>query len=190
MPKVQNQRRRSVPRKITASSIERAAQYHIARFATSSENLRQVLKRRILRASKYHNTDITASLELVDKLIRHYLERGILDDKCYALTQALKMNRRGKSIKYIRSWLYKKYISKKIINNVLKELFSNNNNPDLIAALSFARKRQFGPYRKKNDGISEIDKEYAAFARSGFSYSLAKQIIEAQNIENLENKLL
>ena len=112
MPKVQNQRRRSVPRKITASSIERAAQYHIARFATSSENLRQVLKRRILRASKYHNTDITASLELVDKLIRHYLERGILDDKCYALTQALKMNRRGKSIKYIRSWLYKKYISK------------------------------------------------------------------------------
>ena len=153
MPNVRNQKRRSVPRKINASSIESAAQYHIARFATSSENLRQVLKRRILRASKYHNTDITASLELVDQLIRHYLEKGILDDKYYAMNQALKLNRRGKSIKYIRSWLYKKYISKKIINNALKKLFSDNNNPDLIAALSFARKRQFGPYRKKNDSI-------------------------------------
>ena len=77
-------RRPKIPRKVSATSLENAGLYYLGRFATSSENLRQVLVRRIMRAAKHHDTDVEACNQLVDDLIRRYLESGILNDGVYA----------------------------------------------------------------------------------------------------------
>ena len=101
-------RRKNIPRKVSAASIENAALYYLGRYATSSENLRQVLERKIIRASKHHETNIKACTRFVGDLIQRYLENGILNDKIYAQAQAASMNRRGKSLRAIRSRLRQK----------------------------------------------------------------------------------
>lgn len=182
-------RRQKIPRKVTAASIENAALYYLGRYATSSENLRQVLERKIKRAAKHHDTDIEACIQLIGNLIGRYLENGILNDEAYAKTQAANMNRRGRSLRAIRFCLRKKALPIDVIDKAVKVLADEVGSPDLAAAVAYARKRRLGPYRRKTSTPVNLDKELAALARSGFSFSLALRIVESKNIDELENEL-
>jgi len=182
-------RPQKIPRKVSAASIENAALYYLGRYATSSENLRQVLERRIMRAAKHHDTNIEACSQLVGDLIRRYLENGILNDETYAQTQAASMNRRGKSLCAIRLRLRQKALPIDIIDKAVKLLTKEICSPDLVAAIAYARKRRLGPYRRKTSTPVILDKELAALARSGFSYPLALRIVKAKNVDELENEL-
>ena len=74
------ERRRKIPRKVTPTSLENIALYYLQRFATSSENLRQVLMRRVRRSAKHHETDVEACAQMIDELTKRYLKSGLLDD--------------------------------------------------------------------------------------------------------------
>jgi regulatory protein len=182
-------RPQKIPRKVSAASLENAALYYLGRFATSSENLRQVLERRIMRAAKHHDTDVEACTQLVGDLIRRYLESGILNDGIYAQTQAASMNRRGKSLRAIRVHLRQKAVLSDTIDDAFAVLTGEVGQPDLAAAIAYARKRRLGPYRRDTGKPENPDNELAALARAGFSYSLALRIVEAQNVDELENEL-
>ncbi len=182
-------RRKKIPRKVSAASIENAALYYLGRYATSSENLRQVLERRIMRAAKHHDTNIDACSQLVGDLIKRYLENGILNDETYAQTQVASMNRRGKSLCAIRLCLRQKALQIDIIDKAVKLLAKEIGSPDLAAAITYARKRRLGPYRRKTSTPVILDKELAALARSGFSYPIALRVVEARNVDELENEL-
>ncbi len=182
-------KRGKIPRKVTSTSLENIALYYLERFATSSENLRQVLSRRVQRAAKFHETDVEACAQMIDTLIVRYKESGLLDDASYARAQASSLNRRGKSVRAIRVRLSQKAVPPDIIDETIEALAHEIGEPDLAAAITFARKRRIGPYRKEDMPPGNHDKELAALARNGFSYSLAKRIVEAANIEELENAL-
>ena len=182
-------RRFKIPRKVSTASIESAALYYLGRYASSSENLRKVLERKIIRASKYHNTDVKACIQLVEDLIQRYLKNGILNDEAYAQTQAASMGRRGKSLRTIRFRLLQKSLPKKIIDKTIEALENEIGSPDLPAAIAYARKRRFGPYRRDVNNLENLEKELAALARSGFSYSIALSIVKAKNIDELEANL-
>ena len=182
-------RRTKITRKVSAASLENAALYYLGRFATSSGNLRQVLERRIMRAAKHHDTDIEACKQLVGDLIQRYLESGILNDGIYAQAQAASMNKRGKSLRAIRARLRQKAVSSDLIDDAFAVLASEVDQPDLAAAIDYARKRRLGPYRRNTGKPENPKKVLAALARSGFSYSLALRILEAKNVSELENEL-
>ncbi len=184
-----DKRRPKIPRKVSATSLENAALYYLGRYATSSENLRQVLLRRIGRAAKHHDTDLEACGLMVDDLIGRYLKSGLLDDVAYARAQSANLNRRGKAVRAIRGWLRQKAVPADIIDDAIKALSEEIGEPDLAAAIAYARRRRFGPYRKEEKPPESLNKELAAFARSGFSYALARRIVEASDIDELENAL-
>lgn len=181
--------KRKIPRKVSATSLENAALYYLQRFATSSENLRQVLSRRVQRAAKHHDTDVEACAQWIDDLIGRYMECGLLNDAAYARAQAASLNRRGKSLRAIRVKLAQKAVPGDIIDDTLGALADELGEPDLAAAIAYARKRRIGPYRLNVKPSDNRDKELAALARNGFSYSLARKIVEAEDSEELENAL-
>jgi len=178
-----------IPRKVSATSLENAALYYLGRYATSSENLRQVLLRRVARAAKHHDTDEEACAVMIDELILRYVSNGLLDDTAYARAQCASLNRRGKSVRAIRGWLRQKGLGPDIIEKTLKVLGEEIVEPDLAAAIAYARRRRFGPYRMNTIAPETRDKELAALARSGFSYALARRIVEATDVDELENAL-
>ena len=50
-------RKRAAPAKITATSLNNIALHYLERFASSAENLRRVLLRRVRRAAAHHGSD-------------------------------------------------------------------------------------------------------------------------------------
>ena len=101
-------RRRRGPKKVSKSYLENAALHSLSRFATSAENLRRVLMRKVDRSAHHHGTDVQEGAEWVEDLIRRYQRSGLLDDAAYAEARAGDMLRRGTPTKGIRFKLMQK----------------------------------------------------------------------------------
>jgi regulatory protein len=134
----ENPRARRKPRKITPDSLGRIALHYLERYATSSENLRRVLIRRVRRSAEAHDTDPDEQIPPSDA-----------------------------------------------IDDALESLSDLVANTDLSGACNYARRRRIGPWRLR-DRTDYRDRDLAALARQGFSYNIARKVIEAEDTEMLE----
>jgi regulatory protein len=48
---------------------------------------------------------------------------------------------------------------------------------DLVAAIIFARKRAFGPFRRDEPDEKRYAKEMSAFARNGFGFEVGRSVL-------------
>lgn len=181
----ENPRARRKPRKITPDSLGRIALHYLERYATSSENLRRVLIRRIRRSAEAHETDPDEQIPHVDALIIRYQQAGLLDDQAFARMRAESLHRRGTSGRMIRMKLAAKGVPSDAIDDALESLSELVANADLSGACNYARRRRIGPWRLR-DRTDYRDRDLAALARQGFSYNIARKVIEAEDTKMLE----
>ena len=181
-------RRRKRPRKVTPASLERAALHYLQRFATSSENFRRVLTRRVQRSAAAHGTDPEDGAALIDDLVARYQAAGLLDDAAYARMRAETLHRRGSSRRLIRTKLAAKGVASEDIDGALESLGDGGTETDLAAACNYARRRRIGPWCK-TDRAAARDRHLAALGRQGFSYDIARRIVEAEDPETLEAEI-
>ena len=99
------------------------------------------------------------------------------------------MHRRGNSSRIIRGKLKQKGLDDGVIDLALVALGDGDEDPEQTAAIRFARRRRLGPFslRQPEDGEQENQREkhLAAMARAGFSYAMAKCIIDAASEDDL-----
>ncbi|PIW26699.1 MAG: hypothetical protein COW30_13695 [Rhodospirillales bacterium CG15_BIG_FIL_POST_REV_8_21_14_020_66_15] len=174
-------RKRRGPKKATKSHLENAALHYLSRFATSAENLRRVLMRRVDRSARHHGTDAEEGAAWVDDLIRRYRRAGLLDDAAYAEARAADMLRRGTPMKGVRFKLMQKGVGAEDIDRAITTLAEDTPEPDLAAAVAFARRRRLGPFAHQGTRQDRRDKDLAALARAGFDYDTARRVIEAES---------
>jgi regulatory protein len=175
---------------IDRALIERWALAYLGRFASSAENLRRVLLRRARKRLGDDRAAIAEARSLVDGLVARYRETGLIDDAAYAAGRARARLRRGQSLRTVRAGLAAKGVAAEEAEAAIAALRSDAVDPDLAAAVAFARRRRLGPYRR----VAEADraKELAAFARAGFTRAVAEAVLacadpgEAETL--LENK--
>ena len=182
--------RQRAPRKITDKYLHNAALHYLERYATSAENLRRVLQRRVIKSAAYHGTSVTDGEQLIDALIRRFVESGLLDDAVYAAMRATSLNRLGNSQRLIRQKLRQKGVGTEATEAALESLQRDQPDPDLKAAIRLARRRRLGPYRTSGDRTDRREKDLAALARAGFSYDMARRVIDAERPEDLEEESL
>ncbi|MBT3914993.1 MAG: RecX family transcriptional regulator [Rhodospirillaceae bacterium] len=182
-------RKKKIPRKATPKSLENAALYYLQRFSSSSENLRRVLMRRVQRSAYHHDTDPEEGAEIIATLIKRYNEVGLLDDAQFAKVRAESLNRRGSSGRAIRAKLAEKGVAADLIAESLEKLTDEDQNPELTAAVTIARKRRLGPFRDADNRAELREKDLAALARAGFNYDMAQKVIEAETIKELEDEI-
>lgn len=183
-------RRRRGPRKATETSLTNAALFYLQRFASSSENLRRVLLRRVARSARHHGTDPAEGASLVDAIVARFEQNGLLDDLTYAEARARSLHRRGASTRMIRAGLRQKGVAGDAIEAALAALAEEIGDPELAAAVALARRRRLGPHRTAGRRESHREKDLAALARAGFSYDIARQVIEAETVADLDAMLL
>lgn len=174
------------PKKATPAYLERAALFYLERYASSAENLRRVLLRKVRRSAAAHGTDPAEGAAAVDALVARFLDAGLLDDTLYARGQALGLARRGAPARAIALKLKQRGVAEEQIADALEARREEAADPDLAAALTHARKRRLGPYR--NDPATRQDsrqKDLAAMARKGFAPDLCLKVIDAEDIEQL-----
>jgi len=177
---------RRQPKKATAKHLENVALWYLQRFAASADSLRLVLLRRVDKSVRAHATDGAEGAALVEDIIDRFRASGLLDDRLYAEGRARSLHRRGVSLRGIRARLRAKGVGAEDIEAALAALSEDAPEPDLAAAIAYARRRRIGPYRARGDRAELRERDLAALARQGFDYDTARRVIEADSAEALE----
>ncbi|MBN42621.1 MAG: regulator [Alphaproteobacteria bacterium] len=177
--------RKSKP--VTQERLRKAALAHIDRYATSSDNLRDVLMRRIHRSVRLHGTDPDRASGWADEIVADLVARNLVNDRQYAENRALSLYRRGTSRRKIEMYLRTKGVGPADITEALVALEETDPDSEFTAACRHAQRRRLGPWRRENR-LARRDNDLAAMARAGFSYGIASQVINADDIEALEEE--
>lgn len=179
---------RKQPKPATAERLEKAALAYLERYAASTETLRRVLMRRVLRSQMVHGTDPHEGAGWIEDLIARYSRAGLLNDARYAEARAASLHRHGKSSRAIRQSLAVKGVGGDDIDIALAALKEDvGMDSDWLAALNYARRRRIGPWRQQGREIHQ-DRDMAALGRQGFSFEIARRIIQAESPQNLEEE--
>ena len=176
------------PKKATPGYLERAALFYLDRYATSADNLRRVLRRKVARSARVHGTDPAVGEEAIEALIARFLGAGLLDDARYAEARARSLSRQGQSLRGIRLQLLQKGVGEDEIAAALAGLREELGDPELAAALAYARRRRLGPFRAGTDRQVQRERDLAALARRGFASDLVLKVIDAESAEAMEDE--
>ncbi len=190
-------------KKVSAEYLQRAAFYYLGRFASSRRNLERVLERKTRKRHEDFSPPNQEEAGWIIMVADKCEALGLVDDRTYAIQKARSMHRAGRSTRRIRGELNARGVGEDDVGAALAALLEALSEPgdaaadsgevDRAAAITFARRRKFGPYRHSRMGAARLDeetrarRELAAFARAGFSYELARKILAARKEEELES---
>jgi regulatory protein len=163
--------------------LERWALAYLGRYASSSENLRRVLLRRVRRRTPASSDAARKAAALIDALVERYRHSGLLDDAAYAAARVQSLRRHGESTTKIRARLAAKGVESSVAAEAMRTLRAEAADPDLAAACAFARRRRLGPYRR---AAADRARELGAFARAGFARRVAERVLACADIDAVE----
>lgn len=184
-PAQRGRRQRGGGRPVTTESLEAQALDYLARFASSAANLRRVLKQKVERSARDHDTDREAGLAAIERLIERFAASGIIDDARFAEGRAQSLFRRGTSRRAITAKLGEKGVGGAEIATALDSLDELAAEPELAAAVAYARRRRLGPFRNPDTRTAHRDKDLAALGRAGFGIDIARRVLDAEDAEAL-----
>ena len=167
--------------KSSYTEIEGKALWYLQRYATSSENLRMYLKRKVQDTHLNIGSD-----EIINTIISSLEDQKILDDKLFSESKIRNFLNRGWSLKKIQFRLRELRVKNNIIEECIAEAKEINKDFDLVAAAKLVRKKSIGPFRKKELNDKTKNKELGILSRAGFSYNIVKQVLFESDIEELE----
>jgi regulatory protein len=183
----QPHKKKRTPRKISARYLENAALYYLQRYATSVDNLRQVLTRKVNRSCAHHDVPPDEFYPQIESLLERYVASGLLNDKVYAEGRVGSLRRQGRSKQGILSKLQSKGLARNDIEEALERIDTETRDDqgmeaEFAAALKLARKKKIGTFNVKpeTDPLlrrKEQQRELAMLARNGFSYDIAKRAL-------------
>lgn len=179
------------PRKIpdtTLPALEKAALHYLERYASSAANLRRVLMRRVDQAARAGVTERLDGAARVDAVIDKLVARRLLDDKAYAEGRARSLSRQGRSTSVIVRKLQMKGVGAEAVEGAM-EAVTEDGHSDLASALKLARKRRLGPFRPKAERRELRPRDLAVLGRAGFSFEIARKVIEAESAEAIEAEI-
>ena len=179
--------KRRGPRKATRKRLENVALHYLTKYSATTESLRRVLMRRVYRSSRAHDTNVDEGAEWVEEVIVKMHGLGYINDRAYAENRARSLVARGTSRRGVAAKLREKGVGGDDIDDALLALTDEWPEPDLAAAQALARRRRLGPYGPADQRDERRDKDLAALARAGFSYDIARRVIEAEDTETLED---
>lgn len=147
-----------------------SAAYRLGRRMMTRQELAQAVSRKARQ--KYEDIEPETVALLAEEAIRFGVLMGAIDDGAYAEIKSQSASRSGKSRRAIAQTLARKGVDKDLVTAALEEV------NDVAAAVRFARKRGFGPFRRKEADPRQLSRELASLARQGFGFALAQRVVE------------
>jgi regulatory protein len=178
--------RRGRSKGLSEERLYQSALYYLGRFAASTASVRRVLRRRVTKYAEADGVDVDRAHGWIEAIIQRLTRSGILDDDAYADGRARSFFRRGFSLRMIRVKLAEKGLERSTVDRAVESLLAEHRDVDLKAALALARRRRLGPYRQEEKREGALKRDLSAMARAGFSFEVARLVIEAPSIEALD----
>ncbi|CTQ64384.1 regulatory protein RecX [Roseibium alexandrii] len=166
------ERRYKIP---TEDRLTRSAVHYLERYASTEANLRRVLERKVSRACHALELPPDEYRDLIETIVAKCVRNGMVNDRGFAEMKLASLRRKGQSKKKIEAQLRAKGVPVHIIEVVVAE----DTSEDRTAAIAYAKRRRFGPFRDHAKRDDRRLKDIAAMCRAGFDYETARQIIDA-----------
>ena len=180
---------RRLPRPPTPERLHARALRYLERYATTAAHLRRVLLRRALRDAQALGIDAERVRADVDTIVGRVSAAGLIDDGLFALTLARRLAAWGRSPARIRAALAAKGLTESAVAEALCRLQEEEGDPELAAAIAFARRRRLGPWRPAGSRAEQRGQDLAALGRAGFGYRAVRLVVEADDPESLEDEV-
>lgn len=171
-------------RQATPAYLERAALHYLERFSSSTDALRRVLQRKVKRSADAHGTSEAEGRAAIEQLITRLVQAGLLSDKAFALAKARRLRERGTSLRMCRQKLSAYGLDERQIDEALTQIDEerapredDGMSPELATAHAYAKRRRIGPYRR-DERDENRQRDMGAMGRAGFSYDLARRVID------------
>lgn len=172
-----------MPRALTKDGMYNRAVHYLERYAASVEGVRTVLQRSVMRAQRRGEVVPDAVSEWIEAALQKLIDGKLLDDALFTETKVRSLRRAGASAQKVRQKLAVKGVSAQMVNAALE---SEEVEDDLEAAIIFARKKRLGPYTSRGSRADLRDKQIASLARAGFSLTIARKVVDAADVDELE----
>ncbi len=184
-------KRPKIPRKISESYLHNSALYYLERFSASKKHFIFVMLRKVKRSCMHHNDqDYDECAAMVVALADKFEASGLLDDDLYASNLIASLRRKGMSRSAIINKAYAKGISQEKALEALEkldnDLYENPQEAEQKAALKLAKKKHIGPYFVGEE--QDTKRSLGIFARAGFSYQIARNILDI-NLDEFDEYL-
>ena len=176
--------------------MRKSAMSYLARYEVSVHQFENTMKRKLSNLKVDSNN--LDKIKIIRNLKNEMILSKFIDDKRFAETKIRSIRRQGGSERFIYAKLSEKGISNDIIKCAINTVDEDHENAEMIAAITFIKKKNIGIYYKKNleNKIDEFElknKWYGALSRRGFSLDIVKKVFEIKDIEKadliLENNL-
>lgn len=161
-------------RKPTEKSLTNVALFYLRRHSGSVKQLERVLVRRVRKAEREFGEPFDLA-DAIARIVARFVEAGYLDDRRLALARTGSLRRSGRSTRVIRQKLQAKGLAPTLVDEVTK----TSADEELAAAFVLARKKRVGPYRRAPVDREGRAKELAVLARAGYSFGVAKRVVDA-----------
>ncbi len=155
----------------TEAALHEAALAYLARYAASRMTLTRALDRRVDRwARGAEAPDLRAARALVRAVVARLAAAGAVDDAGFAEARARRLRRSGRSRQAAAAHL----VARGIDAGTLQAVLPQDEAAEITAAVTFARRRRLGPFRRGPAQADTAARELAAFARAGFTRPAAR----------------
>lgn len=176
------------PPETTPAFLRDWALRYLDRYSASAAHLRRLMTIKLEASVRQHGTPRAEGQAAIEGVIAELTDKGLLDDAGYALGRTRTLHRRGASAQAIRARLLAKGLGGDAIEGALRALSDEAGDPELAAAIAYARRRRLGPFRAAAERDGRRARDLAALDRQGFAYELALRVIDAADIETLETE--
>ena len=168
---------RKRPRKLSERYLENSALHYLKRYSATVDQVRRVMMRRVNRSLKEHGGDKAQAIGWLDALLEKLVRNGLVNDRAYAETRAHSLRASGRSARVISQKLRLKGVAPELVAQKLAE--ATEEVSEDAAARIWARKKRLGPFRRDPSTRKDNrNRDLAALARAGFSFTTAKAIID------------
>ncbi|MBP2551170.1 regulatory protein [Neorhizobium galegae] len=157
---------RPTPRML--SWARNSAAYRLSKRMMTQRQLSDAISRKARQ--KFEGISEAQVKALAASAVAFGLDVKALDDTAYAEIRTRSSARAGKSKKAIAQTLAQKGVDRQIVTEALSDA------DDLRAAVIYARRRAFGPFRRIDLDDKQKARELSAFARQGFSYDIGARV--------------
>lgn len=160
------------------------------RFPGTTERLKKHLHKKVGEAIDAGLAPLTAR-RWIDPVIATLTRVKVLDDALYAEHRARTLHRRGRSTRLITRDLELKAAPKTAIDTALDTLVDDGAT-DFKAAVLLAKKKRLGPFgtglasQDRDARVKLRTKQLGALARAGFSFEIARKVVDAPSRESLD----
>ncbi|MCJ2058585.1 RecX family transcriptional regulator [Methylobacterium sp. J-048] len=182
-PGTRNAERRP-PGPVSAPWLQRVALYYLERYSASTEMLRRTLARRVDKRARLRGEDPAPFAEMIDATVARAVSAGLVDDVRFADARLATLRRRGTSSRGAAAKLAAKGVPRDVVEAAMRaerEAVPDAEAADieLQAALAYAKRRRLGTHRRPDTRALHRDRDLGALARAGFSYDLARRVVDA-----------